>query len=903
MGFDRVREVVARVGGWLRRDELERDFEEEVASHLAMAADELERGGASPEEARRQARARFGGRDSVREQHRDARGLPIVDQTLLDLRYAFRMLRRAPGFAAVAVASLGAGIGLNTAIFSVVDGVLLRRAPVEDLDRLVMVWETDRVTGTTREPASFPDYLDFQERASTFSALAAVIADERNLTSASGDPVRLAALGVTGGLLPMLGVRPTLGRPFLPREALAGAPNVVLISESVWSREFDRTPDVVGRTVRLDDVPYEIVGVVPDATDFGVLQILSRAAYSRSFADRGAPVRVDVWTPLQATPETLPRSTHPIFVVGRLAPRATVATAQAELAEIAAGLEAGYPENAGRGVFVEPLGDVVFGPVRPALLVLWGAVGLVLLVACVNVASLLLARGTARAREIAIRAAIGSSAWRLARQFAVETTLITLIAAGLGVALAHVALVVLVAQAPADIPRLDGVGIDVRVLGLTAAVSILVGLTFGLVPTLQALRVDPQTTLKGEAGRSVTGGRGTARAREALVIAEMALAVVLVAGAGLLIRSVWELRQVDAGFSTAGVLKAEYQLPRSRYPVDFEAFPNFAEQHAFTRTLLERAATMPGVRRVAVAGNHPLDPGFTNSFSLVGRDGERLPEISIRRVTGGYFETVGLGLRRGRLLTDADDPSAPPVAVVNEAAVERLLGDRDPLGARIAFWGAQRTIVGVVGGERFHGIAEAPPIAVYLPLWQAPSVNGAGVLLVNTARDPAAVAPEVRATIRGIDPGLAVFGLEPLDDTLARSIGERRFTMLLLAGFASMALFLAAIGVHGVLSYSVARRTPEIGIRMALGAEPGRVRRLIVREGLTLAAAGVVLGLIGSLVLTRLLQSLLYGVTPTDPATFALVALTLGGVALLACAAPVWKATQIDPIVALREEG
>lgn len=902
MSLERLRDALGRVAGLFRRSRLDREFEDEIASHIAMAADEYERRGVAPGEARRMALARFGGRDAAREAHRDARGLPMLDELLQDLRYTFRMLRRAPGFAAIAVASLALGIGLNTAIFSVVDGVLLRRAPVENLDRVMMVWETDRNTGTTREPASWPDFVDFRERSDTFAALAAVTAGERNLTPEGGEPTRLAALAVTSEFMPMLGLRPIAGRGFRPEEATAGGPNVVLISDAVWARAFNRDPGIVGRTLRLDDVPFEIVGVVPDASDFGVLQILGQAAYSRSFADRGVRVRVDVWAPLQATADTLPRSTHPIFVLGRLAPGATRESAQAELAAIAADLERDYPENAGRGVNLEPLDAVVFGPVRPALTVLWGAVGLVLLVACVNVANLLLARGTTRVREVAIRSALGSGAWRLARQFAVETTVLTLLAAGAGVIFAYAALAVLVAQAPPDIPRLDLIGIDLRVLAVTGGLSILVGLAFGLVPTLQALGVDPQTTLKGEAMRSAGGGRAAARAREVLVVAEMALAVVLVVGAGLLVRSFWALQQVDPGFEATGVLKAEYQLPPSRYPVDFRVFPNFAEQHRFTRALLDRAASLPGVSAASIAGNHPLDPGFTNSFDVVGREDEVLPEISVRRVTEKYFETVGLRLDRGRLLSDADAPDAPAVALLNRAAVKRLFGEQDPMGRQIAFWGARRTIVGIVADEHFHGIAEAPPIAIYVPLWQAPSANGAGVLLLRTDGDPTSLATAARGAVRGIDPGLAVFGVEPLAETVSRALGEQRFTMLLLGLFAAMALVLAAIGVHGVLSYSVARRTPEIGIRMALGAEPGGVRRLIVGEGLTLAAIGIVLGLASALAFTRLLPSLLYGVSPTDPVTFVAVALVLAAIALAASAAPAWRATRISPMVAMRTE-
>ena len=820
-----------------------------------------------------------------------------------DLRLAVRALARNPGFACVAVLTLALGIGANTAIFSVVDGVLLRRAPVDDLDRLVMVWETDRNSRTIREPASVPDYLDFVARSRTVGPLAAVMSDEVNLTPPAGEPVWLAALRITHGLLPMLGISPVVGRAFTADEDRARGPAVVLISESLWERSFGRDPGVLGRTLQLDEQPYLIAGVAPDVADFGVLQILSAAAYSRGFADRGDRGRVDVWLPLQPDPESLPRQTHPIFVLGRLADGVNAGAAQQEMAAVAADLERAYPENDGRGVFVEPLADVVFGPVRPALAVLLGAVALVVLVACVNVANLLLARGAARLREVAVRVALGAGGRRIARQFLIESLVLTLTAAGAGVALAYGGLQALVAIAPPDVPRLSAVAIDLRVLVATLGLSAIVGLVFGVVPTLQARRIDVQSALKSEGGWHLAGARGRSRLRAALVVAELALAVVLVVGAGLLIKSFWRLQQVDAGFRSEGVLKAEFQLPRSRYPVDFRVWPDFKEMHAFTGALLRRAAALPGVASTAIAGNHPLDPGFTNSFTVVGREAEARtwPEISVRRVSAGYFGTVGLSLVRGRLLSDADTTTAAPVLIVNEAAARRFFPDRDPIGSRIAFWGAARTIVGVAANEKFHGLSEAPPLAVYVPLSQAPSANGAGVLLVRTSGDPGALAGAVRGAIRDVDPALAVFGVEPLDVTVSRSVSQRRFMMLLVGLFAAVALVLAAVGVHGVLSYTVAQRTREIGIRMALGARPGRVVGLIVGQGLWLALIGVAIGFAGAVALTRVLERLLFGVTPTDPVTFLTVGGFLVAVALAASYVPARRAARIDPLVALRE--
>jgi len=824
--------------------------------------------------------------------------------TLQDVRLAARLLAKRPGFTAGAAITLALGIGANTAIFSVVDGVLLRPAPVEQIERLAIVWETDRNSGTTREPASVPDYLDFEAQSRRFSRLAALMAGEVNMMPPAGDPVRLAALRVTHQLLPMLGVAPIAGRTFTEEDDHPGGPSVVVISESLWSRAFGRDPRAIGASLTLDDTVNTIVGVVPDTTDFGVLQILSAAAYSRAFADRGERVRVGVWAPLRPDPEALPRSTHPIFVLGRLAPDVTPAAAQEELAAIAAELERTYPENAARGVHVEPLVDVVFGPVRPALFLLLGAVALVLLVAVVNVANLLLARGAARAGEVAVRRALGAGRGRLARQFLAESLLLSLLATLIGVALAFAGLRALVALAPADVPRLALVTLDLRVLAATLVVSVAAGVAFGLIPTFQARRVDLHGTLKDEGSGRASGGAGRARLRNALVVTELALAVVLVAGAALLIRSFWSLYRTDPGFRAGGVLKAEYSLPASRYRSRSEQWPDFAKQRAFTRELLARAAALPGVESAAVAGNHPLDPGFTNSFQVVGREAEARtwPEISVRRVTAGYFDSVGLRLVRGRLLVDADTTRAAPVLLINDAAARRFFADRDPLGAQIRLWGANRTIVGVVANEKFYGLTEAAPLAVYLPLSQAPSVNGAGVLLARTAGDPMALAGVARDLFRELDPSLAVFGLEPLDAAVSRSVAQRRFTMLLLSLFAIVALVLAAVGVHGVLSYGVVQRQREIGIRMALGADPAGVLRLVVGEGLALVLLGLLVGLAGALALTRLLASLLFGVSPTDPATFAGVAAVLTLVALAATAAPAWRAARIDPARALRAE-
>ncbi|HEX2139621.1 MAG TPA: ABC transporter permease [Woeseiaceae bacterium] len=816
-----------------------------------------------------------------------------------DIRYAVRQLAKNPGFTLVAVVTLALGIGANTAIFSVVDGVLLRPAPFAETERLMMVWETDRNSGTTREPASLPDYLDFRDRSETFETMAGFAAGDVNLTHAGGEPLRLPAVSSTHELLPMLGIEPIIGRTFTAEETAPGGGHVVLISERLWERLYRRDTGVLGGTVRLDGVAYSIVGVVPDSADFGMLQILGAAAYSRGFADRGGRQQVGVWMPLQQSTEEWSRDTHPMFVAGRLTRGAGPDAAQLELAAIAAELERLYPENDARGVNVEPFDTVIFGDVRPALLVLLCAVGLVLLVACANVANLLLARSSGRAREVAVRAALGAGGGRLARQFLVEGVLLALVGGAAGVVLAVLGTELLLGFAPGDIPRLETVGVDWRPLGVALAISLVVGVAFGLVPTLQARRADLTGGLQSEAGGTKSSGRGLLRS--ALVVAELAGAVVLLVGAVLLMKSFWQILAVDPGFRAEQVLKAEFQLPESRYPADFATWPNFREMHRFNAALLERTHALPGVEAAAIAGSHPLDQGFTNSFQIVGREAESagFAEISIRRVTPGYFDTVRLAVHRGRAFAEADSTDAPTVALINEAAASRYFPDQDPIGQRIAFWGDDRRIVGIVANEKIHGLTADTPAAVYTPLAQTPAL-GSEVLLVRTSSRPDALAASVRSAIHDVDPELAVFGVEPLRQTIGRSVSGQRFTMLLLGAFAAVAIVLAGIGIHGVLSYIVSRRTAELGIRMALGASRGNVIGLVAGQGARLAAFGLAIGLAVALAATRLLGSLLYGVTATDPATFAAVGFGVFAVAMLATVLPARRATGVAPVDALR---
>ncbi|HJR36492.1 MAG TPA: ADOP family duplicated permease, partial [Gemmatimonadales bacterium] len=716
---------------------------------------------------------------------------PSSPLTMRDLfaefRQAVRSLSRTPGFSFAVVLTLALGIGANTAIFSVVDGVLLRPAPFEAMDRLTMVWGTDRTGGSLREPASGPDYLDFQERSKRFERLAAFSPITSTLTPDTGDPTVVPALWVSHEFLPMVGVRPLLGNIFDADQDRPGAPPVALISEALWTERFARDRSVVGRALRIGDTPFTIVGVLPASADFGTLQILGLAAYRRGFADRSGPRRVDVWTPLQASREGN-RDNRRIFMMGRLLPGTSVAQAQEEMSGISADLGRLYPEsNEGRSVHVEPLPAVVFGGVKPALMVLLGAVALVLLVACANVANLLLARGAGRAREVTVRAALGASVGRLTRQFLIESAVLTGAGALLGVLLALGGLELLLALAPATIPRVGAVGIDARVLMVTLTLAVVVGVAFGLVPAVQARRRGSSLGREG-GGRGVSSGKEHRRFRSGLVIAELALAVVLMVGAGLMIKSLWRLYQVDPGFRAQGVLKAEFQLPAS-YPQRLSDWPGWLEIRRFNDEVRRRVAALPGVVGVTIAGVHPLQAGYTIPIEVVGREGEAAnwPEPSLRLVDSAYQATMRMPLIAGRPLDD--DAAAAPVLGINQAARRRFFGSRNPLGHRVRLWERERTIVAVFADERFHGLAEAATPAIYVPTSQAPVPDGS--ILVRVTGDPAEFAGTLRGVVRGVDPTVPLSGIEPLDQTLTQTTAQRRFTMLLLGVFAAVALVLA----------------------------------------------------------------------------------------------------------------
>ena len=895
--MDRIRGMSARLRGLWRRRDTERELADELRFHVDMETEAGTARGLSAEEARRRALVRFGGVERFREETRDERRINWWDEVRGDLRHGWRLLVSHPVFAGAAILTLALGTGANTAIFSVVNTVLLQPSPFNDPDHLVMVWETDRGSGTHHEPASWPDVADFRTRSRTLSSIGSVMGADVTITG-DGDPLRVAALDVTPNLLSMLGVTPVAGRLFRPDEGGMNDGQVAILGEGFWRSHYNGDRGVIGQTINVDGKPVTIVGVAPAAADLGIRQVHEQADYASNFSGE----HVDLWIALQPSPAVYGRQTHPFLTLGRLAPGAPLASAQQEMASISADLEHRYQVNANRGVNLERYSDVVFGGIRPALLMLLGAVTLVLLVTCANVANLLLARTATRAREVALRRALGAGPGRLHRQFLAESLLLVVLGSGAGIVLAIVGLRSLVALAPPDIPRLDRVAVNGTVLAYAMGIAALVAVVFGMLPVLQTRRIDIQQTLKAHGAGRVSGSRGTRRFRAALVVSEVAAAVLLVVGAGLLVRSLWRLQAVNPGFNAAQVLKVQYQLPATRYTIDYRQYPDAPEIQAFNSRLLAAVRAIPGVQSAAMAGGSPLDPGFTNSWQIVGREAEsaQFPEIRTRFLTPGYLKTLDVPLLEGRGIETSDDANAPQVVVINHAAAQRYF-PHGAVGQEIRWWGITRRIVGVIGDEKFRGIDAPSDPAAYAPFAQAP-VQAVTLLARTAGSDPMVVAGAIRRAVRTLDPQIAAYGVEPLQHTESASIATPRFNAMLLAVFAGLAIVLAVVGVHGVLSYAVTERAPEMGIRMALGASRQRVMRAVVGEGMALAGLGVAAGLAAALVGSRVLSSLLFGVTTTDPVTFVVVPVIVLLTAAAASVLPALRATRVDPMHVLRAE-
>jgi putative ABC transport system permease protein len=798
-----------------------------------------------------------------------------------DIRYGVRSLLKHPGFTAIAVITLALGIGANTAIFSVVNAVLLRPLPFDDPESIVWLWDTQPQLPTA--PASLPDFLDWKAQNRSFAHLAAY--QSGNMFLDAGDGSSDARVGlVTPEMFSLFHVSPVLGRTFTDEETLPGRYRVAVLSHSMWQNRFGSDPNVLGRTIQLSGAAYTIIGVM-------------QAGFSY-------PDRAELWRPLQIDPAKLDRGPHYLHIVGRLKPGVTLAQAQAEMSAIAARLAQQYPEKiTGHGVKLERLTNVIVGDISLALFVLLGAVGFVLLIACANLANLMLARVGARQKEIAVRTALGAGRLRIVRQLLTESVLLAVTGGAVGLLLAIWAVSWLVSLSADTIPRVHEISVDPRVAGFTLLVSVLTGVLFGLAPALQVSRPDLTDALK-ESGRTTAGHRRN-RLRSALVMSEVALSLVLLVGAGLMIRSFAKLNQIDPGFSPARVLTLGVTLLPIKYPADEQVAQVYSQ-------ILERAATAPGVLSAGAIQDLPLSGSNTSdNFTIEGRPAiakEAEPLTEYRVVTPRYFESMGIPLLSGRDFAQTDTRQSPNVAVVNDAFARRHFAGENPLGHRLKLQGQERDpflIIGVVGNVRDFGLDEQPTPEAYVPFLQDPlstTYQRSMTIVARTKSDPRDVAGSLRSAVTSIDKSLPVYSIKPMTEYLRDSLSRRRFNLVLLSVFAGVALTLAAVGIYGVISYGVTQRTHEMGIRMALGAQPRDVVKLIVRQAMILALGGVGIGLLAALALTRLMKSLLFNVGVTDPLTFAVIALLMTLIALVACLVPARRATKVDPLVALRYE-
>jgi len=811
-----------------------------------------------------------------------------MQQLIQDLRYAVRGLIKRPGFTFIAVMTLALGIGANSAIFSVVDGVLLRSLPLPDSQSLYAVHMGLATFNRYDGPLSYPEYQDVVQQTRSFQSIGAWVDADANL-SEGGRAERAMLRIVLPSLLPTLGVETVRGRNFLAEETTKGRDKVALITYGLWQRRFSGSEDVIGKSIYLDNVDYQIVGILPHDFQF--------------------EKPVDLWVPLTTTdPEINVRNSHFLSVIGRLRPGVSEKSVAADLSAVAKyesdTFPAMFPPSAGFDFRARPYLEDIVGDIRLPLYVLLAAVGFVLLIACTNVANLLLAKAAPRQREIALRTALGARRWHLIRQLLTESILLAIIAGGIGVLLATWGTSALVALSPDSLPRAREIGFDWRVLAFTGVIALTTGIVFGLLPAIWGPRVDLTDALK-EGSRGSTAGGG--RLRKMLVVAEVALSVMLLVGAGLMVRSFSHLRSVNPGFQTdhALTLRVSLPVPNSQISAaDEDRFMSFFDR------ALARLSELPGVTAAGASNMIPLDGNGTDRLieieGYVPRDQSDMPDAQNRQATPGFFAAMGIPLVRGRLIERSDDNKAARVLVVNDTFAKRFFPNGDAIGKRIRLgkltsdfpWA---TVVGIVGDVRGFALDEPPEPTMYWPVAQIRATPSLAIV-VRTESDPAALAPSARDAIAEIDGAQPIYDVQPLDQLVAKSLGQRRFTLMLMVLFGVIALVLSAIGIYGVMAFAVTQRTQEIGIRMALGASAIDVLKMVVGSGMFLAAIGVAAGLIGAFALTRLMASLLFGVSPTDLVTFGLVTAGLLMVALLACYIPARRATKVDPLVALRYE-
>ena len=870
-----------------RRSRVEQDLDDEIRSYLEALTAEKIAAGMTVEQARRAAAIELGGVEQVKERVREVRMGALLETVLQDLRYGLRTLAKNPGFTAVAVLTLALGIGATTAIFSLVNGILLRPLPYPHSDRLVWVRQSHPQRGMSSFALSPANLAAYRGRSRSFERFAGYSRAGYSLTGA-GEPERLQGARVTADLFRVVGVEPFLGRGFLPEEDVRGRNPVCVLSHGLWRRRFGGDPRVVGRSLLLNEVPTQVVGIMPAGFQFPVPD-------------------VELWVLLGLDPNQ--RSPFFLNGVARLKAGVSIVQARAETTRILlaatrqdaqlVGSSGALPADTDLGTLVQPLKDALVGETRKPLLVLMGAVGLVLLIVCANVAGLLLSRATSRSREIALRLALGATPRRLVRQLLTESLLLASIGAAGGIVLAWW-LVGSLGRLPAlGIPRLEQVSVDGTVLALTALLAALTGPLFGLAPAQRACRVDLEAALRqGPRAGAAVSGRWINRA---LVAAQLAVSLVLLVGAGLLLRSFQRLVAVDPGFRPDHVLTARLALPEEKY-ADLERAAQLYDQ------LLERLRARPSVLSAAAVSALPLSgDALSDGYVVEGHEPSRsgvAPITEYRMVSPGYFRTMSIRLLRGRDFQATDRGGQPLVAIVDETLARRFWPDGNAVGQRLRFDWSQdwRTIVGVVAGVKGGDLAESMGTLLYLPQGQAYEMYLQTNLVVRTAGDPASAAPLVRAEVRAVDPSLPVFGLRTMDDVVGQTLGERRLTNLLMGAFALLAALLAAVGVYGLMSLHVGSRTAEFGIRLALGAQRGALLRGVVLQALLLAGAGVAAGAVGAFLLSRTLASLLFEVSATDPIVFGVVALLLLGLAVLASWFPARRAMRVDPLVALRAE-
>jgi predicted permease len=853
-----------------------REIDEEMRFHLDMRAEEYVRKGMSPEQAKREAERRFGHLTRIKETGYEVRGGGQLETLWKDLRYGARMLLKQPGFTLIAVLTLGLGIGANTAIFSVVNAVLLRPFPYRAPERLVILQERGSAG------ASYPNFADWRAQSKVFDSISAVRGNENYNFTGAGEPERVQGRIVSAEFFSTLGIEPVLGRDFVAEEDRPGAAPAAILSYGFWQRRFGADRGVIGKQLTLNNQSFTVVGVTPANFQYGA--------------------EADVTVPIGLSAERFrKRGADPgVDVVARLKPDVSQGQAEAELNLIAERLEQQYPEsNKGRRVLLTPLHESFVGDVRQPLLILLGSVGLVLLIACANVANLLLVRSSGRKKEMALRVALGAGRWRIIRQLLTESVLLAVSGAALGILLAFWGTSFISSQLPDGIPRLQEARVDAPVLVFTLALSLLTGLLFGLVPALQASRPNLTEGLKeGERGSS---GRRQ-RLRGVLVVGEVALTLTLLVGAGLLIQSFRRALQVDPGFEAQNLLTMQVSVNNP----DGQQVANFFEQ------LQQKVSNLPGVKSVAVSNGLPFGVANFPTFIIEGRPQTENKPSGIRyTVSPDYFQTLGIGLVRGRVFTTQDTRESPQVVIIDEVLARQYFPDEDPIGRRLKQSpdSPSLEIVGVVRHVENQSLDRQGqvPAQFYtnfnqIPLQSLPGSVRRINLLTRTEVEPLSLASAVRGQVAALNKDQAVFNVRTMEEIVAQSVAPRRFSMLLLAVFAAVALVLASVGIYGVMSYVVAQRTHEIGIRMALGARGRDVSWMVIGMGMKLALAGVALGLVCALAMTRVMETLLFGVGATDPLTFVAITLMLTCVASLACFVPARRATMVDPIIALRHQ-